>query len=548
MARPMHHTFPAAHAIRWWYLLLALGSALLWVNNGQISLWDQDEAAYAGFGYHMIESGDWLVPEFVWSDVHRKTPLHFWGIALAYLGFGVHEWSVRLPAVLSILGTYAWMWWGLRGILAERPRLLGAAVLSSTFLVSTLGKVAVTDGMLLCFSTGATVALLQLTRQPSGRWALIFWVNVALAMMTKGPPVLVLTGVLGGILLLWQQRDGRLLLRLQPWWGIPLAAAPLLLWGYLTAQQDGGAFVAWLIDWYILRRVGGSVFGQTGPPGTHLAIMALSFLPWLMYLPGAIRRAAVGWWHRDNVDGLLAAWWIAGWLIYEFSPSKLPAYAVAAHVPLALLVGRQLSEKEQKQWSPHWVWPALQALLLLVLLLGLPLASTFLDLSPSLTSRAWLASSLTILGYLGASLRWRSPHFPLYLGASNLACLLWLWLLLVPAIDGLRNAPRRVATYATSVAKPESKVLIGNGFGKPPSLPFYLKQSFTQVEVEQNLDSLWQAYQHPSPTILVLSQAQREAFSLRTDEPLSFHQISSRMTDRKGRAHYHVLLNPSARQ
>jgi len=36
---------------------------MLLVNNG-LTLWDQDEAAYAGFGKRMLETGDWLIPNF----------------------------------------------------------------------------------------------------------------------------------------------------------------------------------------------------------------------------------------------------------------------------------------------------------------------------------------------------------------------------------------------------------------------------------------------------------------------------------------------------
>ncbi len=44
-------------------------------------LWDQDEAAYAGFAHQMLATGDWRLPGFAWSEVHRKPPLHFWLIA-----------------------------------------------------------------------------------------------------------------------------------------------------------------------------------------------------------------------------------------------------------------------------------------------------------------------------------------------------------------------------------------------------------------------------------------------------------------------------------
>ena len=86
-----------------WYIFLFI-IVILIMNNWSIPLWDQDEAAYAGFGYIMNESGNWLVPNFMYSDVHRKPPLHFWNIALSYKLFGYNEFAVRFPSFLAILG------------------------------------------------------------------------------------------------------------------------------------------------------------------------------------------------------------------------------------------------------------------------------------------------------------------------------------------------------------------------------------------------------------------------------------------------------------
>ena len=70
-------------------------TAIVFVNNGKISLWDQDEAAYAGFAKRMIETHNYIVPDFTWSEPHRKPPLHFWLIALSYKIFGVNTFALR---------------------------------------------------------------------------------------------------------------------------------------------------------------------------------------------------------------------------------------------------------------------------------------------------------------------------------------------------------------------------------------------------------------------------------------------------------------------
>src|SRR5579864_6702765 len=75
-------------------LLVAL---VLLVGNARTSLWDQDEAAYAGFARTMLKDGDWVVPRFLWSEPHRKPPLLFWCIATSFRLLGESEFALRLP-------------------------------------------------------------------------------------------------------------------------------------------------------------------------------------------------------------------------------------------------------------------------------------------------------------------------------------------------------------------------------------------------------------------------------------------------------------------
>ena len=56
---------------------LVLAAANLLIGNATTAVWDQDEAAYAGFARSMAVDGHWVVPEFPCSQAHRKVPLTF---------------------------------------------------------------------------------------------------------------------------------------------------------------------------------------------------------------------------------------------------------------------------------------------------------------------------------------------------------------------------------------------------------------------------------------------------------------------------------------
>jgi 4-amino-4-deoxy-L-arabinose transferase-like glycosyltransferase len=102
--------------------LLCVGAFLAFNSllfNHDISLWDNDEAAYAGFAQQMLDSGDWVNPHYQWSSIHRKPPLHFWTVAVSFSLLGVNEFALRLPSVLAVWLTCASLWWFGRRLFGE---------------------------------------------------------------------------------------------------------------------------------------------------------------------------------------------------------------------------------------------------------------------------------------------------------------------------------------------------------------------------------------------------------------------------------------------
>ncbi|MEL6347858.1 MAG: glycosyltransferase family 39 protein [Myxococcota bacterium] len=309
-------------------VLFALAVGAVFAASGTTPLFDQDEAAYAGFAHRMLTTRDWLTIDFLWSDIHRKPPMHFWLIAQSGALLGEGLFSLRLTAALAFLGTVGVLAvWGAPLFGADRARR--AAIVMATSLMPIIGKIALTDASLLLAQTLAALALLH--RRP-----LILWLAVAVGMLIKGPPILILIGGMGAVLLLLSPPHRTIRL----WWGAVLAPIPLLIWGFLSWQQDDGALVRWMVDWYILRRAEGTL-GHTGPPGYYLVTFVLFLFPWTAFLFQGLWQTAR---RRDPLDPHLIAWMVGGWLIYAIIPSKLPAYAAGAWPAIALVIAGQLEQ------------------------------------------------------------------------------------------------------------------------------------------------------------------------------------------------------------
>ncbi len=353
--------------------------------------WDQDESAYFGFSKNMLETGNYRIPEFPLSEPHRKTPLHFWVGVLAYKLLGYSYSSFRIFNLLFFIAALGVTYYFYREYDSGKnpfAPILSLIVLTTGFFLPLYSKIALTDIPLFFYSMTGIYSLWMVTRvdgndtpPPSSlsfwdviseflkvwKWVLGFWVSVALGVLQKGPPILILLGGICLALLVFSPQRRKLAV-LHPWLFLPLSLMPLLIWGKLAWDATNGEFILWLVDWYILRRTTGSVFGQSGPPGYYLVLLLFFFYPWSFYLPGMIhnifrrslkvgrtilqRKSLPSLSHRD---AFLFGWFFSSYIFYELVPSKLPSYVLASYPIWAMWIAKSVRRKERFLWN-RWLF------------------------------------------------------------------------------------------------------------------------------------------------------------------------------------------------
>lgn len=300
-------------------------------------LWDDDESAYAGFALNMLREDQWIQPHFFWSDVHRKTPLHFWLIGLSYRLFGINEFAVRFPAGIFSIGTLVILFQLGKSLWGREVSILSVYILGSSFLFVALAKISFTDATLLFFETLSILSLFAFLREKRKIHLLFFWLGIGLGVLVKGPPILILCGGLW-LFLFMVGFERKSLIQMHPWFFGLISLIPFFVWCYYSYLWDGGKLVGFLLDWYILKRASGAtVFGQTGPPGYHLVVILASFLPWIYFLIFTLidfgKRGRDNYWYFPFFGTLLFSW-----IFYELVQSKLPTYALAAQPILAIML------------------------------------------------------------------------------------------------------------------------------------------------------------------------------------------------------------------
>lgn len=514
----------------------------LLIHNNSTSLWDQDEAAYASFGVNMVEGGDWLIPEAEWADIHRKPPLHFWNIALSMKIFGINEFAIRLSSTILIFGTYLLLYFGLGDIFSRKQSFIASIVLATSLLVPALGKIAVTDGTILFFSTLCSVAMIKVLYSHHWKWIFVFWISFMLGTLTKGPTIILFTATFW-LLLFVLHPNRKQLIKLHPWFYGPIALTPIFLWGYTAYLQEGGPeFVGWMIDWYILKRIGGSVLGQTGPPGYHLAMMGVFFMPYLMYILPSYFFLIRNTFKEKGPLLIIGAWFIASWLYYEITPSKLPTYVIVAHVPLALFITHLITQQWSEKRIPipfiilHFVG--------LTALYGYALMNGVLN-----PEKADWPIVLSVIG--GIMLAYtifqlfilKHPFFQLSIVGGAFLFQFLVWPFAMPDVDDAKNGTYEVAEHLSTHTVPSTKIIVGNDHATPPSLLYYLNRNFDNVELSKNQTQLRNQFQSETPTALVLSSMQFDSLQLSTEPVI----ISKSAFEPNEKAKYYLAINPYAR-
>jgi 4-amino-4-deoxy-L-arabinose transferase-like glycosyltransferase len=437
--------------------------ALAWFATLQVRpLLDPDEGRYAEIPREMLASGDWVTPRYDGLKYFEKPPLQYWATATGYALFGVHEWSSRLWSVGLAFGclplTYAWV-----ARLYGRERALAALTalaVSPFFLV--IGHLDLLDGAFTFWLTAAVFAFtLAQSAAPASdaerRWMLLAWAAAALAVLSKGVVVGVLTGAALLIYLLLE-RETRTLRRLHPAAGLALFAVIAAPW-FVVVSLRNPSFPGFFFVHEHFTRFLTTVHGRAEPWWYFLPLLLLAVLPWGVPLARAARRAwsagaaAAGSAHAIDADAVfrplrfLAIYAAVTLVFFSASGSKLAPYILPMLPPLAAFTGALSAGARSlaRQAAP------IGAALVVVAVAGLLAYSARRNSFVPHAAVAWtLAAVVAALGAAGLSCLARTATRVLVATTALGASLAWQSLLCAYAIV----PPSRSARDLVSAVRP----------------------------------------------------------------------------------------------
>jgi 4-amino-4-deoxy-L-arabinose transferase-like glycosyltransferase len=140
-----------------------------------------------------VASGDWLLPHLNGELYLTKPPLLYWLSSSLALVWGVNEWTLRVPSALAAIAVLYMVYRYTLNQAGPWAALFAVQLLIANLGFAMLGRRAEIEMLLTALCVGSILSALNYIQyQASKNWIYLSYFLLALALMTKGPLVLLL--------------------------------------------------------------------------------------------------------------------------------------------------------------------------------------------------------------------------------------------------------------------------------------------------------------------------------------------------------------------
>ena len=516
--------------------LLALSGLLFFLGLGDMGLTDRDEGRNAEAGREMFESGDRLTPTFNGELRVAKPVFLYWLMDQSYRLFGVNEFAARFPSALFGVGLILIQYLFLVHQRDRTVALFGGLMLLLNLEILALGRMALTDSVLIFFTTASLYGFWLGLHGTGGvrRWIWMFYIGMAVATLTKGPVGFAVPLITMALYLTWTRRWPL-------YWqhGVPLAGTVLFIllaapWYAAMFLVHGDAYATGA-KVHTIGRFLAPMEGHNGTIFFYLPVLLLGFFPWSALLPVPLYRTFKDWYQlrraRSQSDptgtselDLFAALWVVGvFVFFTASSTRLPHYIGPLFPAAALLTAsywsRCLQDPTTKgiRGSIHLMMglgyllaigfaclPTLYTMYASKMVRDFPLAGQVdLGSGPYLAAAVLLLGT-TLVGYLGLNDERRGGAF-WAAGATLAGLVLIVIVIAAPHINRYVIAPPQELAYAAGLNLGPQDQFIAYGTTRSSSV-FYARRKTLLVPFGEE-DKIRAALKEPKRVMILLPES-----------------------------------------
>jgi 4-amino-4-deoxy-L-arabinose transferase-like glycosyltransferase len=502
------------HFLGWGVLAFTV---LFW-RLGAASFWDPDEAHYAETTRELIASGDWLTPYYNDEPFFDKPILFYLLQALPMALLGPTETAARLVPALAALAIVGLTWWLGRTLASREVGFVAALLLTANPALFALARYAILDTLFTAFLFGGIALMTVAVLKGRPRFEYGGYVLIGLAVLTKGPVALALSGLTFLFALLISTDARRRLLSLHVATGTIIVLAVAAPWFAVMLERHGRLFV----EGYFLKEnlLLFSSEQYAGQPSWwfYLQILPVAMLPWTGLIAGRLYddvRDVSGGKRLDTFEVLLWLWVAVVVTFFSLSRFKLDHYIFPAAPALCLLCARAWSDlrtKNRREQPGAWVGSLTVGPLLIGA--GVVLAFVMIDRLVLPAAALLIPAALGGAGMAVTMISARRDRPPLapWAGVGAMACLYagaLFWV--VPAFEERKVVPD-VARWIAAHAGPDDRVAAYLLNRWSTAFRFYVGRHTTFL---QGPDTAPNFFSGPEPFYVAMLQPAYEEFVAR---------------------------------
>jgi 4-amino-4-deoxy-L-arabinose transferase-like glycosyltransferase len=347
-----------------YYLTVILFAAAVYIGCmiSPPSLMDDVDAVQAQIARNMLTSGDWVTARLDGIPYMEKAPLIYWMMAICYKIFGVHDWSARIPVVLSSIGlawvTAAFGMWAF----GRAAGFYAGLCISTCVGLFLFTRIQIPDVMVAAAMALSMWAFLRAIddEEPRPRWwAFVFAATLGTSLLLKSL-IGVVFPVAACVVYILVTRQFGVWKRLRPLSGLLVIIAIAAPWHILatlrnppyfdlTMHSAPGEYRGFL--WFFVMNEQVLRFLNLRYPRDYNTVPRVWFwlfhlvwlFPWSVYFP-AVAKLSFKPVDRAGKTRLMAICWTGFVLVFFTFSTTQEYYSMPCYPALALLLGSAMAE------------------------------------------------------------------------------------------------------------------------------------------------------------------------------------------------------------
>lgn len=372
---------------------------------------DPSESRYAEISRKMVETGDWITPQFDYGiPFWAKPPLSTWASAAGIATFGDSAFAARLPILIISIGILYLLYCWINELRGKDMALAATAILASIPIYNFLSSAVMTD---LCLTATTTLCMVAFHRSVTSEkkqilWPYLFFIGVGLGFLAKGPAATVLAAlpIFAWALIRnqWSQTWTRL-----PWIAGTLITVLIAAPWYLLAESKTPGFINYFIigehfNRFLVTGWKGDLYGSAHqePLGYIWIFWLLTAIPWSFVIIVQVikNRSKINTHTNDKSDLTLyiSCWFLAPLIFFTFARNIIPTYVFTGIPALPFLIvelyQKQKTLNHQPSKKTSYIFAALASFLTLLFTAAWIAPTYFPEQSPKSSQREVVSTYL----------------------------------------------------------------------------------------------------------------------------------------------------------